>query len=222
MIIGRTVAHVRGRSTIHVSALVVTRGQTEIGELNKNTTVLVDLSIGDDKVLGLDVAVGDSVGMARGHGVAHLPEHASDEFEPSGTEDKVGAEGGKERRGRGSAVLLGNMGRGTGGEFVFVLFRQRRGRKGVTALFEKVEEIGPAYVFKDKEQTRVTLEGCVERYDVGMNGQTSVDGGFQHLHRQTLGCGERCAGETLDGKGAAIGAPGRGTDGHVGICVGVV
>ena len=85
---GRTEAHVRGASAIHVRRDGVASRETKIRKLDDDFafagTVLVERpSIGDDKILRLNIAMEDRSVVAGGHCLTHLGKHRSDQAETS-------------------------------------------------------------------------------------------------------------------------------------------
>ena len=83
---GRTIAHIRSATAIHVRRDRITRGETEIRELNDDLAltdaVLVKgPTIGDDEILRFDVTMKHGSIVAGSYGLAHLGKHRGDKAE---------------------------------------------------------------------------------------------------------------------------------------------
>lgn len=81
-----TIAHVGRAATVHVRGLEIRGGKAKVGKLDDNFTFLSSVrqsgpAVGHDKVLGLDIAMEDVLGMAGSDSVAHLGEHGRNEPE---------------------------------------------------------------------------------------------------------------------------------------------
>ena len=129
-------AHVRSTSTVHVGALCLGSRKAKICQLDDDTTLAIDETVCDDKVLWLDVAVKDAVLVTGGNSITHLGKHASDESQPGRAEELRRVEGREKGRRRGGPRGGGwDIFRGDGSRVVMV-----------TCLLKEVEQVLAGYI----------------------------------------------------------------------------